>query len=167
MARRTTIVPATAFECVSCGIGSAESAVTMRANAEGEWLCEICEAYTPLEREYLSTTAPMLEERLQHFDEAVNAISAAVGELLDDAARSGVAITQQERLAAVRATEILAHLTWTQKARTYRIMRYFKGSRPAQRVEGLDNLTLEQAQEHCSRSDTSCDAWMDGYRENE
>lgn len=51
------------------------------------------------------------------------------------------------------------------KARqTYRIMRYFRDSNATpQRLEGLDGLTLEQAQEHCSRSDTHCDAWFDGY----
>lgn len=45
---------------------------------------------------------------------------------------------------------------------TYKIMRfYFDG--PSEVIE--TGLTLEEAQEHCSREDTHGDGWFDGYDE--
>ena len=47
---------------------------------------------------------------------------------------------------------------------TYRIVRYFREDNitPKTVVRGL---TLEQAQAHCSRTDTKGAGWFDGYQE--
>lgn len=45
-------------------------------------------------------------------------------------------------------------------AETYKIIRFrFKGTKRTIKT----GLTLEQAQEHCSRDDTHGDGWFDGY----
>lgn len=45
---------------------------------------------------------------------------------------------------------------------TYSIVRF----RFQEESELIDSgLTLEEAQEHCSRDDTHGDGWFDGYRE--
>jgi hypothetical protein len=47
---------------------------------------------------------------------------------------------------------------------TYKIVRfYFKDSEENETI--VRGLTLEQAQAHCSRDDTSGDGWFDGYEE--
>ena len=52
---------------------------------------------------------------------------------------------------------------------TYRIIRFFYDESPRQIIE--EGLTLEEAQEHCSRDDThggsteDGTAWFDGYEE--
>lgn len=46
--------------------------------------------------------------------------------------------------------------------KTYRIVRFhLKGAREIIAT----GLTLEEAQEHCSRDDTRGDGWFDGYEE--
>tara|TARA_R110000824_G_scaffold247940_3_gene437032 strand:+ start:4713 stop:4970 length:258 start_codon:yes stop_codon:yes gene_type:complete len=47
------------------------------------------------------------------------------------------------------------------KGTTYQIIRFRWGGRPKARQAGL---TLEQAQAHCQRDDTSGDGWFDGYQ---
>jgi len=45
---------------------------------------------------------------------------------------------------------------------TYKIIRFFfKGENEVIKT----GLTLEEAQEHCSREDTHGDGWFDGYDE--
>lgn len=45
---------------------------------------------------------------------------------------------------------------------TYRIVRFFRDDdKPKQVI--TRNQTLEQAQAHCNRDDTSGDGWFDGY----
>ena len=48
-----------------------------------------------------------------------------------------------------------------EKEATYQIIRFRQGGRPKTRKTGL---TLEQAQAHCQRDDTSGDGWFDGYQ---
>ena len=47
---------------------------------------------------------------------------------------------------------------------TYRIVRYRQDGENEVLVRGL---TLEQAQAHCNREDTSGEGWFDGYTEDE
>lgn len=42
----------------------------------------------------------------------------------------------------------------------YKIVRFRQNGEPIVRQTGL---TLEEAQEHCSREDTHGDGWFDGY----
>jgi hypothetical protein len=45
---------------------------------------------------------------------------------------------------------------------TYKIVRFFRRDSEGRRVVAT-GLTLEDAQEHCSREDTHGDSWFDGY----
>ena len=47
--------------------------------------------------------------------------------------------------------------------RTYKIMRAYADSRPKEVIKR--GVTLEEAQEHCSREDTHGDGWFDCYYE--
>ncbi len=47
----------------------------------------------------------------------------------------------------------------------YRIVRFFKDWRPKEIIE--ENLTLEEAKEHCNDPETSGDGWFDGYERME
>lgn len=46
---------------------------------------------------------------------------------------------------------------------TYKIVRFYREDKPADVI--VRGLTLEQAQAHCQRDDTSGDGWFDGYEE--
>jgi hypothetical protein len=50
---------------------------------------------------------------------------------------------------------------------TYKIVRFYGPAlgRPREVIE--TGLTLEEAQEHCSREDTHGEGWFDGYRAEE
>ena len=63
--------------------------------------------------------------------------------------------------------------TWVPELpQRYRIVRFFRDERPAERLEGLTGLTLEEAQAHCQRENThELDAdgvavWFDGYEKD-
>ena len=45
---------------------------------------------------------------------------------------------------------------------TYKIIR-FRFNKPSEEISALRGLTLEEAQEHCQREDTSGPGWFDGY----
>lgn len=45
---------------------------------------------------------------------------------------------------------------------SYKIVRYKKDGKSKEVMHGL---TLEEAQEHCSRKDTHGEDWFDGYTE--
>lgn len=43
----------------------------------------------------------------------------------------------------------------------YKIVRYYQDDRPNLLIQ--TGLTLEEAQDHCSREDTHGEGWFDGY----
>lgn len=49
---------------------------------------------------------------------------------------------------------------------TYKIVRFYAPHMTEENhdVEGMDGLTLEEAQEHCSDPETSGDGWFDGFQ---
>ena len=44
---------------------------------------------------------------------------------------------------------------------TYKIVRFYRDGKQAERIK--DGLTLTEAQAHCQREDTRGDGWFDGY----
>lgn len=49
---------------------------------------------------------------------------------------------------------------------TYRIVRFYQErDKPSEVIE--EGLTLEEAQDHCSREDSHGEGWFDAYREEE
>lgn len=46
---------------------------------------------------------------------------------------------------------------------TYSIIRFYADDRPRQVIE--TGVSLDEAQAHCQRPDTSGDGWFDGYEE--
>lgn len=52
--------------------------------------------------------------------------------------------------------------TWGEQP-TYKIVRMYRDNYRKRTIK--TGLTLEQAQEHCSREDTHGDGWFDGYEE--
>lgn len=45
----------------------------------------------------------------------------------------------------------------------YKIIRSYREDKPSKEIK--KNLTLKEAQEHCSREDTHGEGWFDGYSE--